>query len=95
LWFTSFGSVTETQVYVFCVVELNFVVENLVKKKKKKNYLFCFRMWDARWFVYPWIMDRNDNMGGGDSAYVNENYERQTKLSLVHNWTHKATSGTP
>jgi hypothetical protein len=36
-------------------------------------------------------MDKNDNVGGGNSACGNGNYERQTKLSLVHNWTHKTS----
>jgi len=67
-------------------MELNFIVENL---GGKKNYLFCFKTGDVRWFVYPQIMDKSDNMGGGDSACGNGNYKRQTMLSLVHNWTHK------
>ncbi len=64
------------------------------KKKRKENYLFCFKMKDARWFVYPWIMDRNDNIGGGDSTCGNGDYKRQTKSNLVHNLTHKARVNT-
>jgi hypothetical protein len=30
-------------------------------------------------------MDRNDNMGGKDLACGNGNYNKQAKLSLVHN----------
>ncbi len=33
-------------------------------------------MRDARWLVYPWIMDRFDDMGGGDLACDNGNHER-------------------
>jgi hypothetical protein len=74
LWFT-FGSIAGTWIYVLYVVKFNYVVESLVGKKKT-NYLFCFIMWDARWFVYPQIMDRSDNMGGKDLTCGNENYER-------------------
>jgi hypothetical protein len=52
-------------------------------------------MWDAGWFVYPQIMDRSDNMGERYLACDNRNYEKQTKLSLVHNWMHKAASWRP
>jgi hypothetical protein len=37
-------------------------------------------------------MDKNDNMGGGDLACGNGNYERQAKLNLVHKCRHKTTS---
>jgi len=79
-------------------MELNFVVVNLVRKKnnkKKKNYSFCFRMWDVRWFVYPRIMNKSDNMGERDSAYNNGNYKKQTKSSLMYNWTHNVASWRP
>jgi hypothetical protein len=57
--------------------------------------MFCFKTRDARWFVYPRIMDKNDNMGGGDSTCGNGDYERQAKLSLGHDWTRKTTSWKP
>jgi hypothetical protein len=41
-------------------------------------------MRDVKWFVYSQIMDRSDNMGGGDSTCGNEDYERQTKSNLLH-----------
>ncbi len=65
--------------YVLCVVELNYVVESLVgrrKGKKRTNYLFYFITRNVRWFVYPQIMDGSDNMGGGDSSYGNGDYKR-------------------
>jgi hypothetical protein len=34
-------------------------------------------------------------MGGGDSIHGNEDYEKQAKSSLVHNWMHKVTSWRP
>ncbi len=52
-----------------------FVLWNLIlllKVWQKKNYLFCFKMWDARWFVYLRIMNRSDNMGGGNTIYAME-----------------------
>ncbi len=56
MWFTSFGYVIETQVYVFYVVELNFVVESLVGKKKIIN---CFVLeWEMQgdlFILESWI----------------------------------------
>jgi len=37
-------------------------------------------------------MEKSANMGGGDSTCGNGDYKRQTKSSLVHDWTHKAIS---
>jgi hypothetical protein len=42
-------------------------------------------MWDARWFVYPQIMNKSDNMSAKDSACGNRNYDMQAMSNLVHN----------
>jgi hypothetical protein len=65
------------------------------KERKKQTICFVLETRDARWFVYSQVMDRNDNMGGGDSTCGNGNYERQTKSSLLHNLTHKTASWRP
>jgi hypothetical protein len=78
-----------------CVEKFNYVVENLVerrKEKKRTTCLFCFTMRNARQFVYPRIMDGNGHIGGGDSTCGNGDYEKQAMSSWMHNSTREVAS---
>jgi hypothetical protein len=41
-------------------MELNFIVQNLVGKNNNNNNKF--KMLNVRWFVYPRIMNKSNNM---------------------------------
>ncbi len=59
-------------------MELDSIVESLVgrrEEKEKKTIFFLKKTRDASWLVYPWIMDRFDNMGGGDLGCGNGDHK--------------------
>ncbi len=76
-----------------CVKKLNYVVENLVGRRKENNRtncLFCFTTKNARQFVYPRIMDGSGHMVGRYSTCGNGDYERQAMSTWMHDSTHEA-----